>query len=74
MPYRKRDTIPFQCFSELLIGKGLTSPKLAKILECSPNTAKKKLKEPERFCLMDIVRISRSAHIPIEDLRDAIKL
>lgn len=73
MPYKKKDRLPFQSFTELLRGKGLNSVQLAEVLGCSPNTAMTKLKQPSRFTLRDIARLSHRGHIHIEELREAIK-
>jgi len=73
MPYKKPKRVPFQGFSEFLKGLGLTSPKLAEILECSPNTAMKKLKNPRLFTIGDIERLYRRGHIPLTRLREELK-
>lgn len=73
MPYKKPERVPFQGFSELLRGKGFTSPKLAEVLGCCPNTAMKKLKNPRLFELGDIERLYRKGHVPLTELREAIK-
>lgn len=73
MPYKKKDRVPFQSFTELIRGKGFNSIKLAEVLDCSPNTAMSKLRKPSRFTLRDIARLSKRGHIHIEELREAIK-
>lgn len=73
MPYKKPEHIPFQSFSEFLRGKGFTSPRLAEVLGCSPNTAMRKLKRPELFTLNDLLKIHRRAHIVWDDIREGIR-
>ena len=73
MPYRKPERVPFQGFSEFLRGKGFTSPKLAEVLGCCPNTAMKKLKHPETITLGDISKLYRRGHVPLTTLREEIK-
>ena len=73
MPYKKPKRVPFQGFSEFLRGKGFTSPKLAEVLGCCPNTAMKKLKKPELFDLGDLRKLHRKGHIVWDELKGAIK-
>lgn len=73
MPYKKPERVPFQSFTEFLRSKGYTSPKLAEVLGCSPNTAMKKLRDPSGFSLRDIGRLYRKGHIPLTEIREAIK-
>lgn len=73
MPYKKPERVPFQSFSEFLRGKGLTSPKLAEVLGCSPNTAMKKLKEPKLFDLNDLMKLHHKGHIVWDELKGAMK-
>lgn len=72
MPYRK-PKIPFQKFVELIRGKGINAPRLAIILECCPNTARSKMKNPELFTLRDIKKIQHRGHIQKVDIWDAIQ-
>lgn len=73
MPYKKPERVPFQSFSEFLRGKGFTSPKLAEVLGCSPNTAMKKLKEPKLFDLNDLMKLHYKGHIVWDELKGAMK-
>lgn len=73
MPYKKKERLPFESVTELIRGKGYTSPKLAKVLGCSPNTAMKKLRNPHLITLEDIGKLHRGAHISMDELRGAIK-
>ena len=73
MPYKKPERVPFQGFSEFLRGKGFTSPRLAEVLGCCPNTAMKKLKNPELFDLNDMRKLHRKGHIVWDELKGAIK-
>lgn len=61
-------------FSVLVKGHGFTANKLAGILGVTQPTANEKLKRPEKFTLGDVVKIARYGHIPIDDLREAIKV
>lgn len=73
MPYKKPERVPFQGFAEFLKGKGFNSIKLAEVLGCSPNTAMKKLKQPELFNLNDLLKLHRKGHIVWDDLRGAVR-
>lgn len=72
MPYIKQN-VPYVKMQRLLKGYGLNAPALAKILDCSEPTARKLLNErTSKLTLGDLDRINRFAHIPIEEIRDAI--
>ena len=73
MPYKKPERIPFQGFAEFLKGKGFNSISLAKVLECSPNTAMRKLREPKLFDLEDLRNLHHKGHIVWDDLKGAMK-
>lgn len=60
-------------FSMLVKGHDFNANKLAGILGITQPTASEKLKHPEKFTLGDVIKISKYGHIPIEDLREAIK-
>lgn len=49
-----------------------TPPKVAAVLDCAPNTARAKLKDPGKLTVEDISKLSRGLHIPIDELRNAI--
>lgn len=72
MPYKKPKEIPFQAITELIRGKGITPPKLAVILECSPNTARSKMKNPSKFTLDDLTKIHHRGHLKKDALWNAI--
>ena len=72
MPYKK-PTIKFIGIRELCLGKGIRSPQLAKILDCSENTALKKLKDPRLFTLDDLDNLSRKGHIKWEEIQGGMK-
>ena len=59
--------------TRLIRGYGITAPKLADILNCSPPTARKKLSQPELLTVGDLERISRKGGIPMEEIRVAIE-
>jgi len=73
MPYLKQKEPPFVKMGRLLMGYGLTGNKLAAILEVSPPTGKKRLDQPETLTLHDLDRINRFAHIPLEEIKEAIQ-
>lgn len=72
MPYIKPKEAPFAKMGRLLRGYGLSGQRLAEVLECSAPTARARLAEPETLTLRDLDRISRRAHIPMEEIREAI--
>lgn len=74
MPYKKPEKIPFQGIADLINAKRISPPKLAVILECTAPTARTKMNDPRKFTLGDIERIIRFGHIPVEDIREEIKL
>ena len=63
---------PHDAMGRLLRGYQLGSPQLARVLGCSAPTARSKLNNPGRLTLDDIMKINKSGHIPIEEIRDAI--
>lgn len=71
MPYVKQKEVRFVKIKRLLLGYSLNPTGIAEILGCSWATASKKLNEPERFTLGELERISRTRHIPIDEIRDA---
>ena len=70
---KKQKQVPFAPTARLLRGYGLNCVNLAQILECCPNTALKKLNNPEQLTLSDLRRISRLAHVPAEEIRESLK-
>ena len=72
MPYIKPKKKPFAKMGRLLRGYGLNGTSLAGILGVSAPTAKKLLDNPEKLTLEALDKISRLAHIPMEELREAI--
>ena len=72
MPYKK-STKPFESVEMLLNSYKINAPALAKILGVSVPTARDKLENPQKIQLKDIGLISRYGHVPIEELRKAIK-
>jgi len=72
MPYCKTREVPFAKMRRLLLGYELNGSKLASVLGCSTTTGKRKLDNPWSLTLEDIDRINRVAHIPIDELREAI--
>ena len=72
MPYIKPITKPFIKMRRLLLGYELTPTKLSAILGVCRNTASARLDNPGKLTLEDLYAISRKAHIPIEEIREAI--
>ena len=68
-----KETHNFIEVNRLLKGYGLNAPRLAECLSCSVPTARKKLANPELLTLADIKAVSQRGHIPIDEIRSAIK-
>ena len=73
MPWKKPPEKPFIEMERLLKGYDLTPPKLASVLGVSVPTAREKLNNPHKLTLKDLRRIHRFHHIPIQEIRDAIR-
>ncbi len=71
MPYIKPKDMPFRSISMLLKGYDITATRLAEILDCSWNTAKKRIETPGTFTLEELWRVSQKGHVPIDSLRQA---
>ena len=72
MPYIKPKYEPWKKLVRLLRGYGITGAALAGILEVSPPTAYRRLKEPGTLTLDELYAISTRAHIPMEEIREAV--
>ena len=73
MPYIKPLTPqPWARMHRLLVGYGMTGPKLAAILGVSRPTAKARIDTPGKLTLEELDLISRRGHIPLDELRDCI--
>lgn len=68
MPYIKKTT-PHEKSMRLLKGYGVTANKLASILIVSVPTARKKLNNPGLLSGEEWLKISRRAHIPVDEIR-----
>ena len=73
MPYKTSPSKPFQSMERLLNSYKINAPALAGILGVSVPTARYRLTNPENFKFKDVALISKRAHIPMEELREAIK-
>lgn len=73
MPYVKRREPDFIKVTRLIKGYA-TAPKVAEMIGCSANTARKKMKEPKLFTLGELNQICRRAHIPVEEMRQAAQV
>lgn len=72
MPYLKPKAEPWKKLLRLLRGYGITGTTLAGILEVSQPTAYRRLREPGSFTLDELYAISARAHIPMEEIREAV--
>lgn len=72
MPYVPNETVPFERVKRLIKGYGITGSGLAAILGVTKPTGKRKLDNPERLTLADIHAISSKAHIPMNEIWEAI--
>lgn len=70
---RLKQTENFIEIRRLLKGYDLNAPKLATVLGCSAPTARRKLNEPELLTLSDLKAISQKGHVPIDEIREAVK-
>lgn len=73
MPRLKKKEPDFIKVGRLIRGYA-TPPKVAEMLGCSTPTARKKMNEPELFTLGELNMICRRAHIPVEDMRQAVQV
>lgn len=73
MPRLKKKEPDFIKVGRLIKGYA-TPPKVAEMLNCSPNTARNRLNAPETFTLGELNMICRQAHIPWEDMREAVQV
>lgn len=72
MPYIKERAVPFVSVQKLLKGNRFNGRTLAIVLGCSEPTARDRLKYPGHLTLLELDKISRAGHIPMEDIRSAI--
>lgn len=72
MPYVKQKEPSFAKLGRLLKGYGLNGAKMAKILDRSQPTGKDRIDHPGNLTLDELSLISSRAHIPMDELRDAI--
>lgn len=72
MPRLRPQEVPFVRVKRLLLGYGLNGPALAKVLGCTPKTARARLERPETFTLSELAKVSTTGHVPIDEIRDAI--
>lgn len=73
MPYLKKKEPDFIKVGRLIRGYA-TPPKIAEMIGCSATTARKKMNYPELFTLGELNMICRRAHIPVEDMRQAVQV
>lgn len=73
MPYIKPKQPPFAKLGRLMKGYELSGRQIAEMLGCAPATGCKKLADPSLFTLADLQKINRAAHIPADEIRDAIQ-
>lgn len=73
MPWLKQPK-PLGTLKRVLTGYEVTATAFAKAAGFSYPTAKKRLDDPRLLTLGDLLKISQHFHIPIEELREAIKV
>ena len=73
MPYIKKADPPWTPMTRLLRGRGLNPPALAEIIGKSRPTAQARLENPGTFTLDELHKISTRAHIPMDEIREAVK-
>ena len=71
MPFVKRE-VPFAKMQRLLRGYGFNGPKLAEILGCSLGTARDRLNNPGHLTLLELEKINRLGHVPMEEIKNAL--
>ena len=65
--------VSFISVSRLLKGYDITPSNLARILGCAYSTAKSRLNNPQTFSLGELETVSIKAHVPMSEIREAIK-
>ena len=73
MPYLKKKDEPFAAMRRLLIGYGLNASHLGPVIGKNENTARERLKNPDKLTLGELRSIALKGHIPVEELREAIR-
>lgn len=73
MPWLKQPK-PLGTLKRVLTGYEVTPTALADAAGLSYPTAKRRLDDPRLLTLGDLLKISQHFHIPIEELREAIKV
>ena len=73
MPYLKKRDEPFAPLRRLLIGYGLNASHLAPVIGKNENTARERLKNLDKMTLGELRSIALKGHIPVEELREAIR-
>lgn len=73
MPYIKKAAKPWAPMERLLRGYGLTPTTLADVLDVSRQTATRRLSQLGTLTMDELYRISTRAHIPMEEIREAVK-
>ena len=73
MPYIKKAAKPWAPVERLLRGYGLTPTNLASTLQVSRPTATRRLEQPGTLTLDELHTISTRWHIPMEEIREAVK-
>ena len=68
----KQKKLPFIHLHRLLLSYGYNGETLSPVLECSPPTALKKMKNPEKLTLDDLLRINRAGSVPWNEIIESI--
>ena len=73
MPYLKPKKVPFISVRRLLLSYRLNARRLSMMLGCSWSTAQRKMENPELWTLKELMTICSMAHIPVDEMREAIQ-
>lgn len=73
MPYLKPKKVPFISVRRLLLSYRLNARQLSMMLGCSWSTAQRKMESPELWTLKELMSICSLAHIPVDEMREAIQ-
>lgn len=70
MPYVRPPITNADKMRRLLLGYGLTPPRLAKVFGCSETTARKRLEDPNLITTAEWRMVNRIGHVPVEEIRE----
>lgn len=64
---------PYEAMRRLIRGYGYNGVKLAKVLGVSEQTARLRIREPERLTCEDLHRLHSIGGLPLDEIRAAVK-